>query len=131
MSTHPKVDSYVEAMQAAGVPHEALQVYDSCSWRRVGLAREYREMMVPTIARDGHPDIRGTEVLIALVAAFNAMPVMIKEVSRLRDALQMISDETIVPDAFQGTWHAMTEAEQSHVSALLIARAALEGGSNE
>jgi hypothetical protein len=67
------LEQYNRAMQAAGVPHELLQVYDSNSWRRVGLARTYHTVMAPTVAPDGHPDIHGTEVLHALVAAFNCM----------------------------------------------------------
>lgn len=67
------MDEYREAMAEYGVPLEPLMVYTSCSWRRVGLAREYQEVMLPTIASDGHPDIAGQNVLLALVAAFNAM----------------------------------------------------------
>lgn len=51
----------------------------------------------------------------------------LKEISRLRDALQMIADETICPEAFPD-WDTYSEAQQSHISALLIAEAALEGG---
>lgn len=67
------LSAYARAMQAAGVPHEPLQVYDSNSYRRVGLASQYREVMAPMVARDGQPDIRGADVLVAMVAAFNAM----------------------------------------------------------
>lgn len=67
------LQAYDQAMQAVGVPHEALSVYDSNSLRRVGLARQYEEVMAPTVAPDGHPDIWGVHVLRAMVAAFNAM----------------------------------------------------------
>lgn len=70
----PALRAYDEAMQAAGVPHEPLEVYTSNSWRRVGLAGgKYKQVMIPTVMRDGQPDIVGTDVLVALVAAFNAM----------------------------------------------------------
>jgi hypothetical protein len=69
----PALLAYREAMQAGGVPHEALQVYDSNSYRRVGLASQYREVLYATTQRDGHPDIHGMEILRAMVAAFNAM----------------------------------------------------------
>lgn len=50
-----------------------------------------------------------------------------REIARLRDGLQMIADDTIIPDAFPNTWDRMSESQQSHVSALLIARGTLEG----
>ncbi|HEY4365894.1 MAG TPA: hypothetical protein VGN07_01560 [Steroidobacteraceae bacterium] len=70
---HPDLLAYHEAMLAAGVPQEALNVYDSNSYRRVGLRREYSEVLYATTQRDGHPDIHGEALLRALVAAFNAM----------------------------------------------------------
>ena len=51
---------------------EPLQVYDSNSWRRVGLKRRHEEIMVP-YQRDGRSDISRPKVLRAMVAAFNAM----------------------------------------------------------
>lgn len=65
--------AYIQAMQAAGAPHEPLEVYTSNSWRRVGLKREYKQVMGPCRDKDGHLNIDGTNVLHALVAAFNAM----------------------------------------------------------
>lgn len=54
--------------------HEPLQVYDSNSWRRVGLASQYKEVVYPERQRtDGHLNIANTGVLRAMVAAFNAM----------------------------------------------------------
>lgn len=50
-----------------------------------------------------------------------------REIARLRDGLQMIADDTIIPDAFPDTWDRMSESQQSHVSAMLIARGTLEG----
>jgi len=69
------VREYDAAMQSAAVPHEPLEIYDSKSWWRVGLARKHHEVMAPitAFAPDGHPDIRGQEVLRALVAAFNVL----------------------------------------------------------
>jgi hypothetical protein len=52
---------------------EPLQVYDSNSWRRVGLTRRYEEVLIPERQRDGHLSISNTNLLRALVAAFNAM----------------------------------------------------------
>lgn len=62
-----------EALMAAGVPHEPLQVYTSNSWRRVGLVRQYKTVLEPVTQRDGHPDLCGLDTLAAMVAAFNAM----------------------------------------------------------
>lgn len=69
----PAVKAFEDAMMAAGVPHETLEVYESNSWRRVGLASRYKEVMYPMNDRDGHPYITGTDVLRALVAAFNVL----------------------------------------------------------
>jgi hypothetical protein len=53
---------------------EPLQVYDSNSWRRIGLASQYKEVVYPERQRsDGHLSISNTGVLRAMVAAFNAM----------------------------------------------------------
>jgi hypothetical protein len=53
---------------------EPLKVYDSNSWRRIGLANRYKEVVYPEQQRpDGHLNISNTGVLRALVAAFNAM----------------------------------------------------------
>lgn len=65
--------AFDKAIQAAGVPLLPLEVYDSNSWRRVGLKERYHEVMAPCVQRDGQPDIRGTDLLRAMVAAFNAM----------------------------------------------------------
>lgn len=65
--------AFDKALQAADVPRLPLEVYDSNSYRRVGLQQQYQVVMEPCTQRDGHPDIRGTGVLRALVAAFNAM----------------------------------------------------------
>ncbi len=77
------VAEYRAAMSTA-VPKEPLQVYDSNSWRRVGLQSRYKPVMVPTRAADGHPDISGEPILRALVASFNAMLELMPEVERLR-----------------------------------------------
>lgn len=64
---------FAESLRLHGVPAEHLEVYDSNSWRRVGLAGTYKEVMYPCAAPDGHPDICGEGVLRVLVDAFNAM----------------------------------------------------------
>lgn len=69
----PSLLAYEAAMQAAGVPKELLEVYTSNSWHRVGLARTYKPVVTPTAHVDGQLDIDGSDVLVALVAAFNAM----------------------------------------------------------
>lgn len=53
---------------------EPLKVYDSNSWRRIGLANSYKTVVYPETQKyDGHLNIANTGVLCALVAAFNAM----------------------------------------------------------
>lgn len=66
------LDAYREAMARVSNP-EALEVYDSNSFRRVGLAREYKELVYACNQSDGHPDIAGTDLLRAMVAAYNVM----------------------------------------------------------
>lgn len=68
------LEEYEKAMREFDVPQVPLEVYDSCSWRRVGIRGDYKTVMYPCNSRsDGHPDIAGGHVLRALVAAFNAM----------------------------------------------------------
>lgn len=105
--TTPEITAYLAAMQAFGVPHEPLSVYTSNSFRRVGLASQYKEVMGPTIcSSDGHPDLYGLQVLAAMVAAFNAMPVTIamielmqRELSDTRDAYLNQSARLIAHEA--------------------------------
>jgi hypothetical protein len=59
------------------------------------------------------------------------VPVLVAEINRLRGALQMIADETLVPDAFPDTWDSYSEEQQVHISALLIAGGALEGSPDQ
>jgi hypothetical protein len=64
---------FFEALDGCNT-QEPLQVYDSNSWRRVGLASTYKEIVYPERQRtDGHLNIANTGVLRAMVAAFNAM----------------------------------------------------------
>jgi hypothetical protein len=77
------VAAYLEAMEAYDIPSELLEVYDSCSWRRVGLKGKYETVMQPVIASDGHPDITGGAVLRAMVAAYNAMPAVLARLNEL------------------------------------------------
>jgi hypothetical protein len=56
-----------------------------------------------------------------------AVPVLVAEINRLRGALQMIAEETLVPDAWPDEWDAWPVYHQLRMSALLIAGAALEG----
>lgn len=82
MNKDEALRAYDAAMCNPQVPEQALEFYDSCSWRRVGLKGPYKTVMQPTVASDGQPDISGSEVLRALVAAFNAMLVLREEVGR-------------------------------------------------
>lgn len=61
------------AMDDLGYDPRPLEVYDSNSYRRVGLKGRYHTVMRAAVHRDGQPDITPTPVLRALVAAFNAM----------------------------------------------------------
>jgi len=61
------------ALDACGIK-EPLEVYTSNSYRRVGIKGQYRELIYAYNQKsDGHPDIHGTKLLEAMVAAFNAM----------------------------------------------------------
>jgi hypothetical protein len=75
--------AYQDAIRQHDVPAGDLEVYDSNSWRRVGLKGKYKAVMAPCVASDGHPDIIGDNVLRALVAAYNAMPVALQAIERL------------------------------------------------
>lgn len=59
-------------------------LYTSNSFRRVGLANKYKEIVYATTQRDGHPDIMGEVHLHAMVMAFNAVPALLAEIGRLR-----------------------------------------------
>lgn len=66
-------EEFIDALDRAGV-REPLEVYDSNSYRRVGLKGQYRELVYAEAQRsDGHLSIHGTPLLRAMVAAFNAM----------------------------------------------------------
>jgi hypothetical protein len=57
-----------------------------------------------------------------------AVPVLVAEINRLRSALQMIASETLVPDAWpKKDWKSWSTDRQLHMSALLIAGAAIDG----
>jgi hypothetical protein len=69
----PLDEKFFAALDICGT-QEPLEVYDSNSWRRIGLARRYEEVIIPERQRvDGHLNISNTNLLRALVAAFNAM----------------------------------------------------------
>lgn len=69
----PLDEEFFDALDRAGV-REPLEVYDSNSYRRVGIKGQYRELVYAVQQRsDGHLDIHGTPLLRAMVAAFNAM----------------------------------------------------------
>lgn len=53
---------------------------------------------------------------------------LVVEIDRLRAGLQLIVDGTIVPEAFHERWDKYDDAQQLHISALLIAQCTLEGG---
>jgi hypothetical protein len=69
------------------------QVYDSCSWRRIGLAREHKEILWPSTNRsDGHPELDGINReadLEFIVTARTALP----EVLDALDAAEKERDE--------------------------------------
>jgi hypothetical protein len=71
----PALDAaFIEALWRLPDAPQELSVYDSNSYRRVGLKRDHRELVWAYTQRsDGHPDIAGAEYLRAMVAAFNAM----------------------------------------------------------
>ena len=50
------------------------------------------------------------------------------EIERLRYALTLIAEGTVVPDAWPDVWNQLSEDKQAAMSAMLIARGALEGG---
>lgn len=56
------------------------RVYDSNSFRRIGLADEYKEIIWPAIATDGHPDISGlnlyADLRLLMFLKNNALPVL-------------------------------------------------------
>lgn len=100
-TTNQLVAEYVKAMQAPGVPGEPLQVYTSNSFRRIGLAREYRVICRAHKHNDGTLDITGTTTLEALVAAFNAIPSVLQmceeqaeKIASLRRQLDAIKEVT-------------------------------------
>lgn len=55
-------------------------IYDSNSWRRFGLAGDYKEFLWPCIAKDGHVDLSGLNreddlaFITALVNWFRSLP---------------------------------------------------------
>jgi hypothetical protein len=89
-----QIAAYQDAVRQHDVPAGELEVYDSCSWLRVGTKGKYKAVMQPVVASDGHPDIAGRNVLRALVAAFNAMPVALAEIARLRQEEEFSAELT-------------------------------------
>lgn len=71
----------LEALEKKATPGE-WALYESNSWRRVGMAHGYAEVLWPGKARsDGHPDIHGVNRdndLAMLVAARNALPELLR-----------------------------------------------------
>lgn len=74
----------IEALYARATPGEWM-VYDSCSWRRIGLKDDYRTIIQPcNSSSDNHPDLTGINLqddLALLISLHNAWPT-------LRDALE-------------------------------------------
>lgn len=54
-----------------------------------------------------------------------AMPVLAAEIKRLRGALQLIVDETMIPDAWPESWESWSDDQRMLASAQLIAGGAI------
>ena len=70
----------LEALEKKATPGKWM-VYDSNSWRRIGIDGEYREILWPDKAHDGHPEMGGINRdndLTVLTAARNALPELIR-----------------------------------------------------
>lgn len=80
----------LEAMHKRATQGE-WNVYDGCSWRRIGLSDGVTEILWPEVSRhDRHPDIGGVNRdndLALIVAMRNALPDLLAA-ARERDALQ-------------------------------------------
>lgn len=62
------------------------QIYDSCSWRRIGLVHEYQTVICPTVEHDGHPDLLARPEDLEFAAhARTDIPKLIAEIKRLRE----------------------------------------------
>lgn len=85
--TDAELDELLRKAKAA-TPGE-WQVYDSCSWRRIGLRDDYRVIIEPYNSRsDHHPDLTGPNIIddLAHVSAANPETIqrLIAEVKELR-----------------------------------------------
>jgi hypothetical protein len=60
-----------------------------------------------------------------------AVPVLVAEIKRLRDALEMIDVETLVPDAWPAEWDSWSPEKQFRMSTLLIVGGALDGSPDQ
>jgi hypothetical protein len=60
-NARPTVANFIDQLEA--LLREATEgdwtIYDSNSWRRIGLKNDYRETLWPCRLRDGHPDLSG------------------------------------------------------------------------
>jgi hypothetical protein len=96
------------------------EVWDSCSWRRIGISGRNSETVIePVVQSDGHPSLKAKREVLDYVACANPS-VILSLISRLEKAdaaLKEIRDSTDVNGRPAGKWH-------HHC--VMIARKALE-----
>lgn len=72
-------------------------LYTSCSWRRIGLAFDYKEIIYPVkSASDGHPDLSGPNLqhdLELVTALRNSILPLLDLCERQREALLKAREE--------------------------------------
>src|SRR5688572_5188527 len=82
----------IEARAKAATPGPWF-VGTSCSWRRILREGDDAGVIVPTIARDGHPDLSANMADLEFAAhARTDIHALVAEVRKLRAALQSIID---------------------------------------
>ena len=88
MVTSPLV-ARLRSMLEKATPGE-WALYDSNSWRRIGLKAQYREILWPCRANDGIADFSGPNRendLAALIACKNAVPALLSRIEALEAAM--------------------------------------------
>lgn len=91
-------------------------VYNSNSWRRIGLADQYRQILYPcNSSADGHPDIGGPNRdadLDEIVALHNAAPDLIAAARRLEALEEAMRELEKDGDAFEDAASIRHRADQ-------------------